>query len=182
MAGKLLKSALIVGAAASFAVLLAPADLADASGGRVQDGPKLLLAPQIVLRARAVAPGDRIERTIVLRVRGRGELTVVGISVETTRASLLTDRRQGLRFTLERCSSGWRGTARAHSYRCRETRTRLIDREPVLGRRKLSLLLRQGDEVYLRLKLTLPTEAGNAFKHQASTLVYRFTAVTPTKP
>ncbi|HMJ00076.1 MAG TPA: hypothetical protein VK488_09605 [Gaiellaceae bacterium] len=180
MAGKLVKSAVAVGCVASFAVLLAPADLADASAGRIQaEGPKLLVDPQNVLRARAVAPGDRIERTIVLRVRGRGELRVVALAVDATQASLLTDPRQGLRLSLERCSRVWRSPTRAHSYRCRSTRTRLLARGPVLGRRRLSLLLRPGERAYLRLKLRLPARAGNALEHQTSTLVYQFTAATP---
>jgi hypothetical protein len=178
MSGRFLKSAVVVGTAASFAVLGAAADLADASRGRVQaTGPQLLIAGRNVQRARAVAPGDRIQRTLVLRVRGRGELRVVALAIKAKRASLLTDRKQGLRLSLERCSRGWKGPLRAHSYRCRGKRTRLLSRRPVLGRRRLGLLLRGGQKAYLRLTLTLPAQAGNALEGQTSTLVYRFTAV-----
>jgi hypothetical protein len=178
MSGKLLKSAVVVIAATSFAVLGAAADLADASRGRVQaKGPQLLIAGRNVQRARAVAPGDRIQRTLVLRVRGRGELLVVALAVKAKRASLLTDRKQGLRLSLERCSRGWKGPRRTHSYTCRGRRTRLLTRKPVLGRRRLGLLLRRGQKAYLCLTLTLPTQAGNALEGQTSTLVYRFTAV-----
>jgi spore coat-associated protein N len=178
MSGKLLKSAVVVGTAASFAVLGAAADLADASRGRVQaKGPQLLIAGRNVQRARAVAPGDRIERTIVLRVRGRGELRLVALAVRAKRASLLTDRKLGLRLSLERCSRSWKHTIRAHSYTCRGRRTRLLTRKPVLGKRRLGLLLHRGGMANLRLTLTLPTQAGNALQGQTSTLVYRFTAV-----
>jgi spore coat-associated protein N len=178
MSGRFLKSAVVVGTAASFAALGAAADLADASRGRVQaKGPQLLLAGRNVQRARAVAPGDRIQRTLVLRVRERGELRIVALAVKAKRASLLTDRKQGLRLSLERCSRGWKGPRRAHSYTCRGRRTRLLTRKPVLGRRRLGLLLRRGQRAYLRLTLTLPTQAGNRLQGQTSTLVYRFTAV-----
>src|SRR2546428_3966235 len=181
MSGKLLKSIAVVGTAASFAVLGASAGLADANRGPVRgNGPKLLLAGRKVLRARAVAPGDRIERTIVLRVRGRGELRVVAFAVKAKRSSLLTNRRQGLRLSLARCSRRWKRGVRAHPYRCRGRRTRLLSRKPVLGRRRLSLLLRPGERAYLRLRLTLPARAGNALEHQTSRLVYRFTAVAQT--
>jgi spore coat-associated protein N len=110
-------------------------------------------------------------------VRGRGELRVVALAVKAQRASLLTDRKQGLRLSLVRCSRGWKGTLRAHSYTCLGRRTRLLTRRPALGRRRLGLLLRRGQKAYLRLTLTLPTQAGNALQGQTSTLVYRFTAV-----
>jgi len=178
MSGKLLKSAVVVGTASSFAVLGAAADLADASRGRLQaKGPQLLIAGRNVQRARAVAPGDSIERTIVLRVRGRGELRVVALAVKAKRASLLTDRTQGLRLSMVRCSRRWKRRLRAHSYTCRGRRTRLVTRKPVLGRRRLGLRLRRGEKAYLRLTLTLPTRAGNALEGQTSTLVYRFRAV-----
>jgi spore coat-associated protein N len=178
MSGKLLKSAVVVIAATSFAVLGAAAGLADASRGRVQaKRPQLLIAGRNVQRARAVAPGDRIERTIVLRVRGRGELRVVALAIKAKRASLLTDRKQGLRLSLERCSRGWKRMLRAHSYTCRGRRTRLLARKPVLGRRRLGLRLRREQKAYLRLTLTLPTQAGNVLEGQTSTLVYRFTGV-----
>ena len=181
MSGKVLKSAVVVGCAASVAVLGASAgDANDASRTRVQRQGPTLFARHKVLRARAVAPGDRIERTIALRVRGHGELRVVALAVTTTRASLLTDRRRGLRLTLERCSRRWKRPAGVRSYRCRGRKTRLLTRKPVLGKRRLTLRLRPGKSAYLRLKLRLPARAGNALEHQKSTLVYRFTAVAQT--
>jgi hypothetical protein len=182
MSGKVVKSAVVVGCAASVAVLGASAGVAnDAGRTRFQGQGPTLVARQNVVRARAVAPGDRIERTIALRVRGHGELRVVALAVNATRASLLTDSRKGLRLSLERCSRRWTGSA-AQPRACRGTRTRLLVRGPVLGRRRLNLLLREGDKAYLRLRLTLPTRAGNAFKQQTSTLVYRFTAVASPRP
>ena len=96
MSGKVVKSAVVVGCAASVAVLGASTGVAnDAGRTRVQGWGPTLVARQKVLRARAVAPGDHIERTIALRVRGHGELRVVALAVNATRASLLMDRRKG---------------------------------------------------------------------------------------
>lgn len=177
MSGRVLKSAIVVGTAASFAVLGASVDLAGASGGRVRaKAPKLQLSGRIIQRASGVAPGDRIERTIVLGLRGRAELETVALTVTAKRASLLTDRRQGLLLSLDRCSRGWEGTSQ-RSYTCRGRRTGLITRMPVLGGRRVRLTLRPGARAYLRLTLKLQIRAGDALQHQTSTLVYRFTGV-----
>jgi hypothetical protein len=127
--------------------------------------------------ASVVAPGDRIERTIVLRLRGRAALATVVLTVKAKRTSLLTDRRQGLLLSLDRCSKRWVRPSRGHSYTCRGRRTRLAIRKPVLGGRKARLTLRRGAKAYLRLRLKLPIRAGDALQHQTSPLVYRFTGV-----
>jgi hypothetical protein len=177
MSGKVLKSALVVGTAASFAVLGGSADLADASRGPFRaKAPKLILAGSI-RPAGDVAPGDRIERRIVLRLRGRAPLATVALTVQAKRASLLPDHRQGLLLTVDRCSKRWKRTARKHSYTCRGWRTRLCTRMPVLAGWRPSLTLRPGARAYLRLRLKLPIRAGNALQHQTSTLVYRFTGI-----
>jgi hypothetical protein len=178
MSGRVLKSAVVVGTAASFAVLGASTDLAGASRIRVETkASKLLLATRTIRRADGVAPGDRIERTVVLRVRGRTELKKLALTVKAKNASLLTDRRQGLLLSLDRCSKRWQRRTQEHSYTCRGRRTRLITRRPVLGGRRLRLTLRRGAKAYLRLTLTLQIRAGDALQHQTSTLVYRFTGV-----
>jgi len=183
MSGKVLKSALIVGIAASIAALGASAGLAGASRGRVQTNrsANLLINGRTVQRAGAIAPGDRIERKVVLRVRGPGELRIVALTVKAKRASLLTSRNQGLRLSLSRCSRRWQTGPQTHSYTCRGRRTRLLASVRVLGRRKLGLILRPRARAYLRLTLKLPTRAGNALERQSSRLVFRFTAVERTR-
>jgi hypothetical protein len=178
MSGRVLKSAIVVSTAASFAVVGTSVDLAGASGGRVRSKPpKLQLARRIIQRAGGLAPGDRIERTIVLRLRGRADLEAVALRVRAKRPSLLTDRRQGLLLSLDRCSRRWKRPSKQHSYTCRGRRTRLITRRPVLGRRQARLTLRRRARAYLRLTLRLQIRAGDALQHQTSTLVYRFTGV-----
>ena len=78
---------------------------------------------------------------------------------------------------LDRCSKRWERMSRSRSHTCRGKRTGLIKRVPVLGRRKVLLMLRPGARAYLRLTLTLPIRAGDALQRQTSTLVYRFTGV-----
>ena len=175
MSGRVLKSALVVGIAASIAALGASAGLAGASRGRVQTKrpPKLLITDRSLQRPGAIAPGDRIERRIVLRARG--------LRVKAKRPSPLTSRRQGLRLSLARCSRRWKIRRQAHSYTCRGKQTRLLTNVRVLGRRKLRLFLRSRARAYLRLTLKLPTRAGNALEGQRSRLVYRFTAIDRTK-
>jgi hypothetical protein len=177
MSGRVFKSALVVGTAASFAVLGGSADLAGASRGPSRaEAPKLLLAGN--LRPVSVfAPGDRIERTIALRLRGHTAPATVALTVNAKRTSLLTDRRQGLLLSLDRCSKRWERTLRMHSYTCRGRQTRLVTRRPVLGRRKARLTLRRGAKAYLRLRLKMPIRASDPLQNQTSRLVYRFTGV-----
>lgn len=179
MSGKLLRSALVLGAVAIFAIPGASAHYAGASPGRIQGKrTTVLLGSRGVQRAARVAPGDRIERMIVLRVRGRGSLRIVVLRVKARRKSLLTERRGGLRLSLERCSARWRRVAGSSAYKCRGTHKTLLTRVPVLGKRRLKgLVVAPGSKARLRLTLTLPSGAGNAFQGKTTKLLYRFTGV-----
>jgi hypothetical protein len=177
MSGKLLRSAVLVGLAASAVVLGEFTDLAGASRGRMQrKRPRLVLAARVLQPATGIAPGDHVERTVVLRTRGRGKLRVLALTVSATHPSPLTDGAQGLRLSLERCSTRWRPAAGGRSYRCRGKRSTLIGQAQVLGSWRLKRIsLRRRRKAYLRLTLTLPSEAGNELQGQATGLVYRFT-------
>jgi hypothetical protein len=179
MSGKLLRSVFVVGGVAILAALGASAVFAGASPGHIGGKPtKLLLAGRGLQRAARVAPGDRIERTVTLRVNGRGSLRIVALRVTTKRKSLLTGRRGGLRLSLERCSRPWKRVGHSSAYKCRGTTTKLLTRVPVLGKRKLKgLVVRRESKARLRLTLTLSSGAGNALQGKTTKLRYRFTAV-----
>lgn len=178
MSGKLLRSAVVVCVAAGFTVLSSAGALAGATRGDQGKRPKLIVDGRVVQRADRIAPGDRVVRTLVFHVRGHGRLEVVQLRVEARRKSLLTDRANGLRLSLERCSRRWERRAGVRPFRCRGHRSTLLKEVPVLGARRLrGLFLRPGARAYIRLTLTLPAAAGNALQNQRSTLVYRFTGV-----
>ena len=140
--------------------------------------PRLVATPTKLAPALQIAPGDRIERLVELRVRGRGRFRAVYFrAVAKTSSALDTDPRQGLQVTIERCSKKWRTRGTTHA--CRGKRKIVVARRPLIGRAKLKLLpgLRAEKPAHLRLVLTLPTTAGNALQAQTTNATYRFVGV-----
>jgi hypothetical protein len=176
LTAKLFASIGVVGAAASCAGLATYADPLAARGAIAirSSRPALVAMGRVLQPARAIAPGDRVSRTLVLAARGR-RVRQLTLAVTTKRASLLTDRAEGLRLTISRCARRWhRGRS---GYACRGRARVILKPVPVLGRRKLPhASIRRGKKLFLLLTLTLAAGADNTFEHQKSTLVYRFLA------
>jgi hypothetical protein len=184
-ARKLLASLSAIGAAAglvSLGLFAQSVDAADAAR-RIDAGRRSqLIAKKVVAKAARLAPGDRVERLFELRNAGSTGLRVVTLTVRQRQRSLLTDRKQGLRLSIDRCSRRWSRSSGPARYRCRGKRVVVLRQVPVLGRWKLKrLMLKAHGRGHLRLTLTLPARAGNALEHKTAKLRYRFTGIAPSR-
>jgi spore coat-associated protein N len=142
--------------------------------------PRLVAEPSRLAAARDLAPGDRVERLVELRIRGTGRFAAVYLRVRArSRSALDIDSRHGLRIAIDRCSTKWRG--RRGRYSCRGRRFVVVASRPLVGHRRARLRrlgLRPGRAAHLRLTLTFPAGAGNELEAQLTRAVYSFVGVT----
>ena len=136
---------------------------------------------RLTLAATGVVPGDTIQRSFDLTNTGNQSLASVALTTTASPSSLLnTDTTNGLQMVLDRCSSTWTesGTSPAFTYTCGGTLTTVIASRPVIGS-NLTLAglsaMASGGTDHLRVTLTLPTTADNAFQGLTSTITYSFT-------
>jgi hypothetical protein len=145
----------------------------------VRPAPKLVVTPARLAPAQAIAPGDRVERLVELRRRGRGRLAAAFFHARARKSSALdSDRQHGLRVAIDRCSKRW--SRRGTGYVCRGKRVSILAQRPFAGRTKLKLKrLALGAEQpsHLRLVLTLPADAGNALQGRSTEARYSFVGV-----
>ncbi len=136
-----------------------------------------------------LVPGDTIQRAINLISSSTvGDLGVVTLTTTATVSSLLdTDTTNGLQMVIDDCSVAWTeaGTAPAYTYTCGGTTSSVRATVPVIGAGlALSNLAvvggASGTTDHLRLKLTLPSTAGNTFQADTSTILYTFNATQRT--
>lgn len=140
---------------------------------------------RLSIGASGIAPGDTIQRSVLIKNSGSVALASTGgLTLTTTAApsSLLdTDGTNGLQMVIDRCSVPWTeaGTAPAYTYTCGGTTTSVIASRAVVGNNlDLSggISTAAGASNYLRVTLTLPSGAGNTFQGLTSTVNYAFTA------
>jgi hypothetical protein len=151
----------------------APGKARPASGHRSL---RLVTKPAPIAPARLLAPGDRVQRLIDLRARGRGRFASVYFRAWVRRSSQLNlDRARGLQVELRSCPRRWQ--RRAGVYTCVKSRV-LLSRRPLVGRTRLKRLrLAGGRTVHLRLVVTLPRGATGALAGQRTSAVYSFVGV-----
>ncbi|HSC50751.1 MAG TPA: hypothetical protein VLD16_10860 [Gaiellaceae bacterium] len=137
-------------------------------------GPRLVVTPARLARASRVAPGDRIERLVELRTRGRGGFAAVYfVARARVRSRLDRNRRNGLRIALLSCPRPWR--KRGRSSTCPAGARVVLSQRPLVGRSRLrGVRLVAGRAVHLELRLSLPAHAGTALQRQATTVAYSF--------
>jgi hypothetical protein len=165
-------------AAATVAAGLLALGTAAAPTRHVRTGrPRLVATPSTLVAATQIAPGDRIERLVELRVRGRGRIDSVYFRASAKRSSRLdSDPRHGLQVMIDRCTKKWR--TRALSNTCPGKRTVVLAQRPLVGRSKLKLgKLTAKKSAHLRLVLVLPPDAGNALQAQSTDVSYSFLGV-----
>jgi hypothetical protein len=135
---------------------------------------RLVATPATLVAATQLAPGDRVERLVELRVRGRGRVRSVYFQAKVKKSSSLdTDRQQGLQVTIERCTKKWRARGLATS--CQGKRTVVLSQRPLVGKTKLKLgKLTAEKPAHLRLVLVFPAAAGNGLQAQTTAATYRF--------
>ena len=143
-------------------------------------GPKLVASPRALGSVSALAPGDRAERTLELRYRGR--FAAVVLSLRTRGSSLLrSDPGGGLRLTIERCTKRWAKKPGTSAYACHGKRWSVLKTVRISDNHKLRLMRlsrRAGRTDHLRLTVSLPASAGNTLQGQTARVVYRFTGVS----
>jgi hypothetical protein len=172
---KLFASIGVLGAAASCSGLATFADPVAASASLHVDSrrPRAVAVNRVLRIATAIAPGDRVSRTLVLKASGR-KIRRLRLAVRARPPSLLTARAQGLRLTVRRCPRKW--SRKGSGYSCSGRTRTVLGLSPVLGRHKLAhVATRRGKRLFLLLTLTLPKNAGNTFQHERTKLVYTFT-------
>jgi hypothetical protein len=123
-----------------------------------------------------LAPGDRVERLVELRARGRGRFAAVYFAARARRSSRLdADRLQGLRVELQSCPRRWK--RRGSVYTCKQSRV-ILARRPLVGRARLKRLrIAGGQTVHLRLVVTLPRGPTGSLQGQATSAVYSFRGI-----
>lgn len=187
--GKMLLSAALVMVAATLVGLGAFATFTDtAQVSQANDSGTVTLNPigtngannRLVLGASNIAPGDTLQRAVLIKDTGTIDLADVKLTTVASTTSLLdTDTSEGLQMVIDKCSVAWTesGTAPAYTYTCGGTTSSVLASSPVIGaNRTLSnLTLTAGSDNFLRVTLTLPSAAGNTFQNKASTIQYSFT-------
>jgi Camelysin metallo-endopeptidase len=138
---------------------------------------RLVASPTVLLPATRIAPGDRVERLVELRVRGRGRIRSVYFQATAKTSSALdSDRQNGLQVSIDRCTKKWRTHGLANA--CRGKRKVVLSRRPLVGRTKLKLgTLTPRQPAHLRLVIVFPPSAGSALENQLTAATYRFVAV-----
>jgi hypothetical protein len=149
---------------------------------------RLQHAKGLRLSVRGLAAGDVVQRTVDVRNVGAlrsGRMTLqLRLRRKVRRSLLVTDRVQGLRVRVDRCSARWRYDRPTRTYVCKRHRVTVLMPRPVLGgalRLRKMPRLRPHSVVYLRLTVGLPVTAGNTVEGLRTTLVYRFSAPSGTR-
>src|SRR5438105_89914 len=159
-----IRPAIAYGAICLLVLVLATAASPAPNGRVVRTGrPRLVIVPRRLADVRDLAPGDRIERLVELRVRGKGRFVAVYFRARLRRQSVLADPQRGLQIAIDRCSKRWK--KRRGAYTCPGRRSLVLSRRPLQRRARLRRLrLLPSHAAHLRLALTLPVGADNQFQ------------------
>lgn len=190
LSGKLLASFALLGTAASIAGLGSFATFTGSTSASQSVSSGTVTAAlgtagtadnRLTLNATAVAAGDTMERAVKLTNGGTLNWASASLTTSATTSTLLdTDATNGLQMLVDKCSVAWTeaGTSPAFTYTCSGVQTTLIASRAVIGA-DLSLgslgALTAGGSDFLRVKLTLPSTAGNTFQGLSSTIQFAFT-------
>ncbi|HEY7133855.1 MAG TPA: TasA family protein [Acidimicrobiia bacterium] len=134
---------------------------------------------RLSVAATNIAAGDTIERTVDAKNTGSITLASVTLTTTATTSSLLdTDATNGLQMVIDKCSVAWTESAFPYTYTCSGTQSSVVASRQVIGSGLAlsNLTLTANTDNFLRVKLTLPTTAGNTFQNLTSVISYGFTA------
>lgn len=138
---------------------------------------------RLSVAATDIVPGDTLQRAVNLSVDATTTSTPASITLSTTASVsnlLTTDSTNGLQVEIIKCSAAWTeaGTSPAYTYTCAGTEQTVLASRAMLGTdlSLSNLSLTAGSTNYLRVKVTLPSTAGNTFQNLATTVTYSFTA------
>lgn len=130
-----------------------------------------------------IVPGDTIQRSVDLINNGSVDLSAAALTTTASVSSLLdTDTTDGLQMVVESCSVAWTEASvnSGFEYTCEGVQSTLIGSRAVIGS-DMDLAgiaaLEAGETTHLRVTLTLPESADNAFQDQNSTIEYGFAGI-----
>lgn len=151
-----------------------------AAPGRAQrprlGAPRLVATPARLASALQLAPGDRVERLVELRKRGRGRFAAISFIARGKAGSLLASDQRGLRVELRSCPSPW--VRNGATLTCAAKTRVVLAPQPVGRRTRLTRLRLHGNRsAHLKLVLSLSAAAGNALQGQLTSLTYSFVGI-----
>ncbi len=135
------------------------------------------------LSGTAIAPGDTMQRGLLLTVGGTVATQSISITATASVSSLLdTDGTDGLTFTVDSCDQKYDETVSGGipTYDCAGNETSVVAEEPVAdligtGNATLTTGLNLSGANHLRVTWALPSSAGNTFQNLNSTIAVTFT-------
>lgn len=140
---------------------------------------------RLTIGATNLAAGDTVDRQVKLSNSGSIDLASLTLTTAATTSSILdTDTTNGLQLQIDKCSVAWtEAGTNPYTYTCGGTTTSVLASRPAVGAAvslgSLASMTAAGSD-YLRVRVTLPTAAGNGFQGKASTLQYTFDATQRT--
>jgi len=143
-------------------------------------------ANRLSVAASGLVPGDTVQRAVTLTNNGSEDLSTVSLTTAATTSSKLdTDVTNGLQLLIESCSTGWTeaGTAPAYTYTCSGTTKTVLASRPIVGANQTLANLQSVASTKtdsLRVTVTLPTTADNAFQGLNSVVGFDFTGTQRT--
>ncbi len=134
---------------------------------------------RLTIGATNIAAGDSIQRVVTIKNSGSIDLANVTLDTTATTSSVLdSDAVNGLQMNIDACSGTWVESATPYTYSCSGgTISSVLGSTSVIGtnRALTGLNLAANGSKVVRVTLTLPTGASNAFQNKASTIQYTFT-------
>jgi len=134
--------------------------------------------------ATQMVPGDTVQRAVTLTRSARTE-KFGSVKLTTTAATadslLVTDLTNGLKLTVDQCSTPWVKSASTNELTCSGTSTNVIASKAIIGSAvdmaaATATLNSAALASNLRIQLVLPTTADNSFQGLANTINFVFDA------
>jgi predicted ribosomally synthesized peptide with SipW-like signal peptide len=172
-----------VGAFASFTSSTTATQAVSAGSVTIALGVSGASTNRLSVAAAGLVPGDTVQRSVDLVNSGSANLASVSLTTTASPTSLLdTDATNGLQMTIARCSVPWTeaGSSPAFTYTCSGTTSVVLASRAVIGADLAQAHINAttaGATSHLRVTLTLPTTATNAFQSLTSTISYTFTGL-----
>jgi predicted ribosomally synthesized peptide with SipW-like signal peptide len=130
--------------------------------------------------ASLIAAGDSMQRAIDLNYAGSVDMGSATLTTSASPSSTLdTDTTDGLQLAIDKCSVAWTESGPPYTYTCGGSVSPVLVSRPLIGSNVAlsNLTLTAGTTDHLRVTVTLPSTAGNAFQNLSSTVGYTFTGV-----
>jgi len=130
--------------------------------------------------ASLIAAGDSMQRAIDLNYAGSVDMGSATLTTSASPSSTLdTDTTDGLQLAIDKCSVAWTESGPPYTYTCGGSVSTVLASQPLIGSNIAlsNLTLTAGTTDHLRVTVTLPSTAGNAFQNLSSTVGYTFTGV-----